>query len=67
MFGGVYRRPVASNQHHRPKKSEVVAALFISGTGDYSHLEMLFQLEQPGGLCPENNVSLLVKIQIQIK
>lgn len=27
MFGGVYRRPVASDKRHRPKKSEVVAGL----------------------------------------
>lgn len=47
MFGGVYRGPVGSNQHHRHKKSEVVAALFVVGTGDYSHLEPSFQLEQP--------------------
>lgn len=47
VFGGVYRGPVGSSQHHRPKKNEVVAALFVAGTGDYSHLEASFQLEQP--------------------
>lgn len=60
MFGGVYRRPVASDRHHRPKKSEAVAGLFVGGTGVYSHLEVLFQLEQPRSQWQTDCVSLLV-------
>lgn len=37
-----------SDKHHRPKKSEAVAGLSVGVTGGYSHLEALFQLEQPG-------------------
>lgn len=37
---------VASNQHHRPKKSAVIAALFGGGAGDCSPPEALFQLKQ---------------------
>lgn len=62
MFGGVYRRPVASDRHHRPKKSEVVADLFAGGTGGCSHLEVLFQLEQSGSRWQTGCVSLLVGI-----
>lgn len=47
MFGGVYRRSVASDKHHRPKESEFIAGLFVGGTGGCSQLEALFQLEQP--------------------
>lgn len=63
MFGGVYRRPVASDRHHRPKKSGVAAGLFAAGgTGGCSHLEVLFQLEQPGNQWQTGGVSLLVGI-----
>lgn len=47
MFGGVYRRSVASDKHHRPEESEFIAGLFVGGTGGCSQLEALFQLEQP--------------------
>lgn len=62
MFGGVYRRSVATDKHHRPKKSEVVTGLFVGGTGGYSRLEALFQLEQPRSRWPKDCASLLVGV-----
>lgn len=67
MFGGVYRRSVASDKHHRPKESEFIAGLFVGGTGGCSQLEALFQLEQPKSQWPTDCVSLLAGIRAQMK